>query len=114
MNILDRLSYALIGMIFGAMIGVVCWWLYRLANSLNFSGPGMDPILRHWLTYACAAYGAFGFFFRASVGDIVGDTLSVIFHSEANSAPENKASPIVSLIFIVIIVAAIWFTVPRA
>jgi hypothetical protein len=112
MNILDRLCYALIGMVFGAMIGVVCWWLYGLAHSLNYAGPGMDPILRHWLTYASAAYAAFGFFFRDSVGNIVGDTLGAIFQFKANSVPEGKASPIVSLLFIVIIVAAIWFTAP--
>ncbi len=114
MNILDRLSYALIGMVFGAMIGLVCWWLYGLAYSLNFSGPGMDPILRHWLTYACGAYAAVGFFFQASVGDIVGDTLNAIFYSEANSTSDGKTSSFFSLIFLVIIIAAIWFTVPRA
>jgi hypothetical protein len=113
MNILDRLGYALIGMVFGAMLGVAGWWLYGLAHSLNYSGPGMDPILRHWLTYASGAYAVLGFFFQATVGDIVGDTISAILHFEANASPNEKTSPIVSLIFLVIIAAAIWFSVPR-
>jgi hypothetical protein len=31
---------------------------------------------------------------------------------EANEAPDGRASPVVALVFLAIIIAAIWFTVP--
>ena len=112
MAIVDRITYAFIGAIFGALIGVACWWLYGLANSLNYYGPGMDPVLRHWVTYAGGAFGVIGFLFRERVGDTIGDTISAIFHFEANERPGERTNPIVALVFIAIIVAAIWFSVP--
>ena len=60
----DRITYAFIGAIFGALIGVGCWWLYGLAHSLNYDGPGIDPVLRHWVTYAGGAFGVIGFLLR--------------------------------------------------
>lgn len=108
----ERITYALIGATFGALVGAVCWWLYGLAHSLNYDGPGMDPVLRHWLTYVTAAFAVFGFIFRERVGDIVGDSLTAIFHFEVNEAPGQSASAVVALVFLAIIIAAIWFTVP--
>ncbi len=48
-GLLDRLGYALIGLFFGALIGVAGWWLYGVAHSVRYRGPGMDPLLRHWV-----------------------------------------------------------------
>jgi hypothetical protein len=113
MAIGERIEYGLIGALFGALIGVVCWWLYGLAHSLSYDGPGMDPVLRHWLTYMGGAFAALGFIFRARVGDVVGDTISIIFHFEIDQAPSERAGVGVGLVFLAIIVAAVWFTVPR-
>lgn len=108
----DRITYAFIGAIFGALIGVGCWWLYGLAHSLNYYGPGIDPVLRHWVTYAGGAFGVIGFFLRQRLGDAVGDTIGAIVHFEANESPRRRASPFLVLVFLAIIVAAIWFSVP--
>jgi hypothetical protein len=108
----ERIAYAVLGAIFGALIGTVCWWLYGLALSLNYDGPGMDPILRHWLTFSTAAYAALGFIFGERAGDIVGDSLSAIFHFEIDEVPGQSAGAVVGLVLILIIVAAVWFTVP--
>lgn len=112
MAIVDRITYALIGALFGALIGVACWWLYGLAHSLNYHGPGMNPILRHWVTYAGGAFAVAGFLFRQRVGDAIGDTINAIFHFEMNESPDGQASAVVALVFLAIIIAAIWFTVP--
>jgi hypothetical protein len=61
MAIVDQITYALLGALFGALVGVACWWLYGLAHSLNYYGPGMDPVLRHWVSYAGGAFAVTGF-----------------------------------------------------
>ena len=113
MSIVDRVTYALLGALFGALVGILCWWLYGLAHSLNYEGPGMDPVLRHWVTYSGWAFAAVGFLFRQRVVSVIGDIFNAIFHFEVDTAPEERSGPIVGLVFLVIIVAAIWFTVPR-
>jgi hypothetical protein len=112
MAIKERIFYAAIGSVFGAVLGVGCWWLYGLGNSLNYYGPGMDPVLRHWLTYSSGAFAVIGFVFRERVGDAVGDTINAIFHFESNHPPNENAGVWVALVFAAIIIAAIWFTAP--
>ena len=111
MAISERFSYALIGFIAGALVGVVCWWLYGLAHSLNYHGPGMDPVLRHWVTYSSGAFAAIGFLFGERVGDVFGDTINAIFHFEVNYTP-RESSTVFGIVLLAIIIAAIWFTVP--
>ncbi|MBT9540419.1 hypothetical protein [Thiobacillus sp.] len=112
MAIVDRITYALIGALFGALVGVACWWLYGLAHSLNYHGPSIDPVLRHWVTYAGWAFAAIGFLFRQRLANVIGDTINAIFHFEVDIAPDERRGLVVGLVFLVIIVAAIWFTVP--
>lgn len=113
MAIGERLSYAIIGAIFGALLGVACWWLYGLAHSMNYYGPGMDPVLRHWVTWLSAIFATCGFIFRARVGDFFGDSLSAIFHFEGGDTPGNSVSPAFAIVFLAIIIAAIWFSAPQ-
>ncbi len=109
---MERITYALLGSVFGAVIGVVCWWLYGLGHSLNYDGPGMDPVLRHWLVWSSGAFGIVGFVFREHVGDVVGDTISAVFLFESNQPPNESVRTLVALVFIAIIIAAIWFSAP--
>lgn len=113
MSIGERISYAILGAILGGILGVVCWWLYGLAYSLNYSGPGMDPVLRHWVASLASVFATLGFIFRASVGDFLGDALSAIVHFEFGDIPGNSVSRVFAVVFLAIIIAAIWFTVPK-
>ena len=111
-GISDHLGYAFIGAIIGCLIGVIGWWLYGLAHSLNYRGPGMDPILRHWLIWSGLVFAAFGLVLRERTADLFVATISAIFHFEIDQAPRNSGL-LVNVIFLGILVAAIWFTVPR-
>lgn len=111
-GLLDRLGYALIGLFFGALIGVAGWWLYGVAHSVRYRGPGMDPLLRHWVQYGGAIFGVLGFLLRERAADVVADTLSAMFHFEFNPAPGRVASAVLGCVVLVIAVAAIWFTSP--
>lgn len=112
MAIIDRLTYALLGLLFGALIGVACWWLYGLAFSLNYQGPGLDPVLRHWVTWIGGAFSVLGFLLRERFGDFIGHTISVIFYFEADSARGSAASALLGLVFLALAIAAAWFTLP--
>jgi hypothetical protein len=109
MNVTDRLTYALIGFVLGAFIGVACWWLYGLAFSLNYSGPGIDPVLRHWVVYVGGAFATLGFILRDCVGDALGNTIQAIFHFESGDAPSSGTNPWVALVFLAIVLVAFWF-----
>ena len=112
MNIFDRLGYAFISGFFGALIGLAGWWLYGEAYSLNYSGPAMDPVLRHWLIGCIAVFAVLGFVFKEQAADFVGDTINVFFHFELNSAPGYIARYVLFLVLVVICIAAIWYTTP--
>ncbi len=112
MAIIDRITYAFLGMLFGTLIGVACWWLYGLAFSLNYQGPGLDPVLRHWVSWIGGTFGVLGFLFRERVGDFIGNTISIIFHFEADSARGSPVSAVFGLVLLAIIIAAAWFTLP--
>ncbi len=111
-GLLDRLGYALIGLFFGALIGVAGWWLYGVAHSLNYDGPGMDSVLRHWVQCSGAAFAVLGFIFRARAADAVADTVSGILHFEFNETPGQAASVLVLCVALGLVIAAIWFTSP--
>ena len=111
-EISDHLGNGLIGAIIGCIIGVIGWWLYGLAHSLNYHGPGIDPILRHWLTWSGIVFAVFALVLRERLADLVAATISAIFHFEIDQAPRSSGL-LVNVIFLCILVAAIWFTVPR-
>jgi hypothetical protein len=113
MKLGDRITYAFWGAILGVLVGACCWWLYGLAHSLNYRGPEMDPILRHWIVWSGTSFAMIGFIFRIGVIEIIGDAIIAILHFEINDAPRQSAGPVVGFFFLAIAIAAIWFTVPK-
>jgi hypothetical protein len=111
MKIGERLGYALIGLIVGSFLGVICWWLYGLAHSRQFYGVGIDPSIRHWVGYMGGVFAVLGFLFREGAGDSAGNALQAIFDFEEGSSPGRGMSLIGSLVFLAFIGAAIWFAV---
>jgi hypothetical protein len=108
----ERLTYALIGSFFGALLGVGCWWLYGLGFSQSFNGSGIDPILRHWVASLSATFAALGFIFRAQVGDFIGDSLSAIFQFESQNTRARPVSVFFAIAFIALVIALTWFSAP--
>ena len=113
MKLFERVSYAFISAIFGAFVGVLGWWLYGQAHSLNYTGPAMHPALKHWLQGSITVFAVLGFILRERAGEVVGDTLSAVFHFEFNSEPARTARLLVAVVFIAICIAAIWHTTPH-
>lgn len=113
MQLADRIGYAMLSAFLGALIGVAGWWLYGLAHSLNYAGPAIDPVLRHWLACSATVFAVLGFAFKDTAADFVADTMSAIVHFEFNDTPGNAARYGVLLVLLAICIAAIWFSTPQ-
>ncbi len=114
MAIGDRLTYAALGALFGAVLGLICWWLYGLGMSLNIPavGESIDPVLQHWLTWVPAAFGLLGFVFQERVADMLGDALNAIFHFELSDSPGHTVGLFWFLVFVVLLIGIVWFSAP--
>jgi hypothetical protein len=109
--VIARFSYALIGTLLGLGVGVLGWWLYGQAHSLNYSGGPLDPALKHWLTGSGALFGALGWVLKDRVGDLIGDALSAVFHFEIDSPPRT-VSAFALILLLALVLAGLWHTTP--
>ena len=105
-----RAGYAAKGAVVGLPIGGLGWWLYGVAHSLNYTGPEMDPVLRHWLISTVVAFSAVGFLFGPLLALAVKDTILAVVHFEFGTSPRNPSAWL-GLALLAITVAAIWFSV---
>ena len=106
---MDRQAYAFIGGVFGAGLAAICWWLYGLAFSLRYSGPGIDPSLTHWVKSIGAAFALLGFVLKDRVGSVVGDAFATIFNFEADNHPRNDVSGWQALFMLGLVGVLIWY-----
>ena len=106
------MSYALIGVLLGALVGIACWWLSGLAHSLTYHGPGIDPVLRHWVAGLGGAFGFIGLVFGPKMGNALGDAVSAIFHFEADDSPSGYIGGCFLLTYVALAVLVLWHSVP--
>ncbi|MDP3832472.1 MAG: hypothetical protein Q8Q82_00795 [Hydrogenophaga sp.] len=75
----DRLAYALLGAVFGAMTGVVVWLLLGFGawprGSLSIRGAGLVTLAE----YMALIGAVLGFTLKGKIGDIVGSVIATIF-----------------------------------
>lgn len=81
---------------------------------MSSSGPGMDPVMRHWLVGSVSAFAVLGFVLGSRAADFVGDVLSAIFHFEVNNGQPRKTDTFFALNFLLIVMAATWFALRQA
>ena len=111
-DISERYGYACLSAFIGAVLGVACWWLYGLAHSLNYDGPGLDPVLRHWVVWLASGFSLLGFIMGARAGEVLGDIWNAVFHFEFEQTPGASARLVCSLGVMAMLIAAIWFGAP--
>ena len=108
---MERLSYALIGAVLGSVLGIACWWLYGLALSGRYAGPGIDPAAIHWVKLTATLFAVLGFIFKEKVGTAVGAVLATIFHFEAGTERQSSLSWWQVLAVVGIIAFVFWYVV---
>ena len=106
---MERLTYALIGAVLGSLFGIACWWLYGLALSVRYAGPGIDPNALHWVKVAGASFAVLGFIFKEKVGTAVGNAIAIVFHVETETERQSDLSWPQILVVLGIIAAVLWY-----
>jgi hypothetical protein len=89
---IDRLTYAFLGAVSGAIIGVVCWFLYGLAFSSQLLGMGLNPEMLPWVKALAILFAVIGLVLKDSVGAVVGNALTFLFSVESGHDHEPNLS----------------------
>lgn len=84
MELADRLSYALIGFVFGSLLGMLCWFAYGLRPH-GYIGH-LHLSMLDWIKYSGGAFAVIGFLFRENVGNVIGGLFNSFFDSNANGS----------------------------
>lgn len=85
MRLTDRLIYALLGDLFGAMMGAACWWLFGLGLSVQ-RPIAMGGGLQQWVGWGSGAFAAIGCMLGDRAGEVVGNAASGVFHVESHNS----------------------------
>ena len=100
----DRLAYALIGAVFGAVIGAALWYFYDAGFSSRIGAPEIHAGLAAWVQYAGGFFAVLGFLFKAGVGSAVGGTVNEVYDYERGKRP-NAAIPVWFAVILVVAIA---------
>lgn len=106
---MDRIVYAVMGAIFGTLIGVACWWLYGLALSMRINGPGLDHTLSHWVSVFAGLFAALGFILKEKAGTLVGSTIASILRAESDKEPEVHLSWWQVVLVLAVLTGLVWY-----
>lgn len=112
MRLLERLQYAAISGVMGALLGVLGWWLYGVAHSLQYDGPGWHDVLRHWVLGCGGGFALLGFVLGASAADVWADTVGAVVAFEFQMDIHSKITFAFACVYVALLVAAIWWSTP--
>ncbi|HTE42853.1 MAG TPA: hypothetical protein VK629_18670 [Steroidobacteraceae bacterium] len=105
---MDRLGYAFVGGIMGALLGGACWLLFGLGLSARLWSWGIDPNPLHWVAAVGAGFALVGFLFKGKVGSILGDIFAALLNFEMGES-SNDIGWRGILIIALVIGLAIWY-----
>jgi glutamate-1-semialdehyde aminotransferase len=105
----DRLSYAVIGLVFGVVLAALLWWLYGIGLSGRLGTPAMQPDFLAWAKYVGGGCAVAGFILKDRIGDLVGGAFSAVYDAEGGSDKEHHASTWEVVIVIACVAAAVWY-----
>ena len=108
---MDRFVYALIGAVFGALLGLVCWFLYGLAFSRHMLGPVINASALPWVKALASIFAVLGFLFKDQVGSVLGSTITGIFSAESGRDYGPNPSFWKSVLVLVVIAALLWYVI---
>ena len=108
----DRLAFALIGFVFGALIATVLWFLYDLGFSRQHNHPEIQVGIGTWIKYVGGLFALIGFFFKAKVGDAAGETTNQVYEYESGNY--HLPTWLVVVVLAGVAVAVWYFTRPAA
>jgi hypothetical protein len=91
-TLLERLTYALLGLLFGAVLGLLSWFaLYHLQSYFQFRWPytgrgsGFELDFVPWIRNTGVVFAVLGFLLKERAGTWVGRAFTVWFDFERRS-----------------------------
>jgi hypothetical protein len=109
----DRLTYAILGLMFGVVLSAMLWWLYGLGLSNRVGQPPLQPDFVVWVKYVGGACALAGFVFKERVADLLGGAFSAAYHAEAG-AEEVHVPRWLAVVFLAGVAATVWYFGSRA
>jgi hypothetical protein len=110
---MERLIYALIGAVFGTVLGLVCWWLYGLAFSVQRLGTGLNHDAIPWIKVFVGLFAVLGFVLKDRAGSVVGQAIAGIFSIESQEDHGPNLSFGKGLFVLVVVAAIVWYVVSQ-
>ncbi|MES2932727.1 MAG: hypothetical protein V4805_04490 [Pseudomonadota bacterium] len=102
----DRLSYALIGCVLGAILAVILWFLYDKGFSIRVRGPQLHMDLQSWIKYCGGGFAILGFLFKDNVGTLLGFSGAEVYRHEAYRVPVGE---VLFGLAIIAVAAGLWY-----
>ena len=110
---MDRIVFAAIAGFFGAVLGLVCWFLYGIGFSQSFPGMSWNPDALPWITALGGLFALFGLVLKERAADIVGDTIAGLLTTESGRDYGPNLSVGKIILVIAFIAAVIWYVATR-
>lgn len=108
-DLYDRCAFALIGAVFGGVLGAVLWFLYGAGFSSRYAAPVVHAGIRHWVLYAGATFAVLGFIFKAGAGSAAGGAIREVHDYEARSQWSNEVPWWLAAVVFIAVAAGVWY-----
>ena len=106
-KLFDRLMYALIGLIFGAVAALVLWILVHHDRLGAVGGTIFDGGFVTWLKVLSTTFAVIGFIAKDEVGSAIGGALDVTYKSAIGSGSDEPEIPTWIVVAVVGVVAVL-------
>jgi predicted lysophospholipase L1 biosynthesis ABC-type transport system permease subunit len=107
-SLYDRLCYAAIGFVLGAVVGIVLWFLYDFGASTRVNAPSIHAGLRQWVFYAGGFFAAIGLLFGSHVGTAVGTTSNELYRYESQRHGWLPVRTWFAAVILIVVALAVW------
>lgn len=107
--LIERLTFAALGTFFGALVGVLLWFLYDYGASLRLWPPEIHLGLRVWCMGFAGVFALVGLVLGAETGTVIGSILSVIFRFESYEDMQEHSGRLRYFLLALILICAVWF-----
>lgn len=109
-NLLDRLLHAVLGFMFGAILGAIGWWLYDAGMSARRHAPEIHIGIAQWIKYVGGGFALLGFLFKERTGSAVGRTATELYEQERDGEmPEVPRW--LAVLLLLMVLAGVWYYV---